>query len=146
MLARALATRPRLLILDEPIANLDIAHQISMLELVKSLTLINRTDEVSSSNTTLAGAKESMSAIVVTHELNLAAEFSNRVLLLKAGEVKAYGPPAEVMTRERLKEIFETDVLVDQNPVSGAPRVYAFRQPISNLKSRFQISNLKFQV
>ncbi|HKP86773.1 MAG TPA: ABC transporter ATP-binding protein [Blastocatellia bacterium] len=110
MLARALVSGPRLLILDEPVANLDISHQVKMLELVKSLT---------------ADAK--MSAIVVTHELNLAAEFATAALLLKSGELMAYGTPREVLTENRLKEVFDANLMVDANPSSGAPRITLIR-------------------
>ena len=106
MLARALASRPRLLVLDEPVANLDISHQVKMLDLVKELT---RAAE--------------MSAIVVTHELNLAAEFASRVMLMKSGELLAIGGPREVLTDARLRALYGTDLLVDENPVSGAPRI-----------------------
>ena len=106
MLARALASRPRLLVLDEPVANLDISHQVKMLELVKELT---RTADIS--------------AIVVTHELNLAAEFATRTMLMKSGEVLAVGEPREVLTEDRLRALYGTDLLVDRNPVSGAPRI-----------------------
>ena len=110
MLARALVSRPRLLVLDEPVANLDIAHQVSMLELVKSLT-----------------ADGAMTALVVTHELNLAAEFATHALLLKSGEMLAYGETREVMTESRLREAFEANLMVDRNPSSGAPRVTLVR-------------------
>jgi iron complex transport system ATP-binding protein len=110
MLARALSSRPRLLVLDEPVANLDIAHQVKTFELLKRLT-----------------NEEGMSAIVVTHELNLAAEYADRVLLLKSGRVVALGPPKDVITRENLRAVFETPLLVDENPVSGAPRVTPIR-------------------
>jgi iron complex transport system ATP-binding protein len=106
MLARALVARPRLLVLDEPVANLDIAHQVKMLELVKRLI-----DD------------GGMSAIVVTHELNLAAEFATSVLLMKSGEVTAHGPPREVMTESHLREVFNAPLAVDANPASGAPRI-----------------------
>jgi iron complex transport system ATP-binding protein len=106
MLARALVAGPRLLVLDEPVANLDIAHQVKMLELVKQLT----------------GGGE-MSAIVVTHELNLAAEFANRILLMKAGEIAAHGAPRDVMTEPHLRAVFNAPLVVDTNPASGAPRV-----------------------
>jgi len=106
MLARAIAVRPKVLVLDEPVANLDIAHQVKMLELIKRLSV-----------------EEEIAAVVVTHELNLAAEFASKVLLLRQGEVIKCGPPKEVMTEEVLRGVFETDLLVDDNPVSGAPRV-----------------------
>lgn len=121
MLARALASRPQLLVLDEPVANLDISHQVKILELVKRLTI-----------------EQGVTAIVVTHELNLAAEFAARVLLLKFGEVVACGAPREVMTESSLREVFETDLIVDDNPASGAPRV----TPIaSDARSRYLSSN-----
>jgi iron complex transport system ATP-binding protein len=110
MLARALASRPRFLILDEPVANLDIAHQVKMLDLVSRLT-----------------AGGSMSAIVVTHELNLAAEFATSALLLKSGEIMACGSPRDVMTEAQLRAVFDTDLMVDTNPASGAPRVTLLR-------------------
>jgi iron complex transport system ATP-binding protein len=110
MLARALASRPRFLILDEPVANLDISHQVKMLELVSHLT-----------------ADGTMSAIVVTHELNLAAEFASSALLLKSGEIIAYGSPPEVLTEAKLRAVFDTDLMVDTNPASGAPRITLLR-------------------
>lgn len=110
MLARALSARPRLLVLDEPVANLDISHQVKTFELLKRLT-----------------NEEGMSAIVVTHELNLAAEYADAVLLLKSGRVVASGPPKDVMTEEKLGAVFDTPLVVDSNPVSGAPRVTPVR-------------------
>lgn len=105
-LARAIASRPKLLVLDEPVANLDIAHQVKILDLVSRLT-----------------SQEKMGAIVVTHELNLAAEFATTILLLKSGQCLAAGPPSQVIVSNLLKSLFETDVLVDTNPATGAPRV-----------------------
>jgi iron complex transport system ATP-binding protein len=106
MLARALASRPRLLVLDEPVANLDIAHQVKMLDLVKGLT-----------------RSAGISAIVVTHELNLAAEFADTIMLMKAGETLAIGEPREVLTEDLLRAVYGTPLLVDVSPASGAPRI-----------------------
>ncbi|MEW6209250.1 MAG: ABC transporter ATP-binding protein [Acidobacteriota bacterium] len=111
MLARAIASRPRLLALDEPVANLDIAHQIRMFDLARRLT-----------------AKGDMGAIVVTHELNLAAEFATRVLMLKRGEVRAIGKPVDVMDEKTINDVFDADVLIDKNPVTGAPRITLLAQ------------------
>ncbi|MBI3654006.1 MAG: ABC transporter ATP-binding protein [Acidobacteria bacterium] len=118
-LARALASRPRLLVLDEPIANLDISHQVKLLELTRRLA-----------------HEEGLAAIVVTHELNLAAEFASRVLLLQAGEMLACGTPDEVMTEAHLCALFEAKLLVDQNPVSHAPRVTVVAPPQMTLENR----------
>jgi iron complex transport system ATP-binding protein len=61
--------------------------------------------------------------VVVTHDLNLAAEFADRVMLLKDGRAIASGPPHEVLTPELLQEIFGLQILVDAHPISGAPRI-----------------------
>ncbi|MGH9833580.1 MAG: ABC transporter ATP-binding protein [Blastocatellia bacterium] len=106
VLARALAQQPRLLLLDEPTANADIAHQISLLGLVRELT-----------------REKKLGALVVTHEINLAAEFADRVALIKNGCLVACGAPREVMTDESLSALFETPLLVDRHPQSGNPRV-----------------------
>ena len=92
--------------LDEPTANLDLAHQATILTLVR-----NRCD-----------GRET-SALVVTHDINLAAEFSDYVLLMKDGKSVAFGRPDEVLTPELLKEVFAVRVLVDAHPISGVPRI-----------------------
>lgn len=106
VLARALATQAKILLLDEPTANLDLAHQAMMLRLVR-----NYCDAAAGS------------AVVVTHDVNLAAEFANRLMLLKDGRVIASGKPAAVLTPELLQAVFDIRVLVDAHPISGAPRI-----------------------
>lgn len=106
VLARALATEAKCFLLDEPTANLDLAHQAAMLRLVR-----NRCD------------RGDASAVVVTHDLNLAAEFADRVMLLKDGRAIAMGPPREVLTPDLLREVFALQILVDAHPISGAPRI-----------------------
>jgi iron complex transport system ATP-binding protein len=106
VLARALATEAKVLLLDEPTANLDLAHQATMLRLVRG-----RCD------------KSESAAVVVTHDVNLAAEFADRILLLKAGREIAAGPPPEVLTPQLLRTVFGLEVIVDAHPVTGAPRI-----------------------
>ena len=106
VLARALATEAGILLLDEPTANLDLAHQAMILSLVRK-----RCDS------------HGISALVVTHDINLAAEFSNHVLLMKEGRSIAAGSPDEVLTPGLLKQVFAVQVLVDAHPVSGVPRI-----------------------
>jgi iron complex transport system ATP-binding protein len=106
VLARALTTEAKVLLLDEPTANLDLAHQAMMLRLVRS-----RCD------------RRGTAAVVVTHDVNLAAEFADQILLMKGGRMIAMGTPAEVLTVELLREVFDLEVLVDANPISGAPRI-----------------------
>jgi iron complex transport system ATP-binding protein len=106
ILGRALATEAGVLLLDEPTANLDLAHQAAILRLVRA-----RCDE------------RETAALVITHDINLAAEFSDRVLMMKDGKSVAFGPPEEILTPALLKQVFAVEVLVDMHPVSGAPRI-----------------------
>lgn len=106
VLARALATEANILLLDEPTANLDLAHQASMLQLVRT-----QCDE------------RDLSAVIVTHDINLAAEFADHILLLKDGKMIAGGSPEEVLTEELLNEVLQIRVLVDAHPLSGVPRI-----------------------
>jgi iron complex transport system ATP-binding protein len=106
VLARALATEAGILLLDEPTANLDLAHQATLLQLVRARCY-----------------KRSAAAIVVTHDLNLAAEFADRVVLLQGGRMPAVGTPRKVLTPELMQEVFGIRVLVDAHPVTGAPRI-----------------------
>jgi iron complex transport system ATP-binding protein len=106
VLARALATEAAFLLLDEPTANLDLSHQATLLSLVR-----NRCDQ------------HDAAALVITHDLNLAAQFSDHILLMKNGKVIEAGPPRTVLTPELLREVFEVTVLVDAHPVTNAPRV-----------------------
>lgn len=111
VLARALATEASFLLLDEPTANLDLSHQSRLLTLVR-----NRCDN------------RQASSLVVTHDLNLAAQFADRILLMRDGKVVRLGKPEEVLTPELLNEVFEVEVLVDAHPISGAPRVTPIRR------------------
>ena len=107
VLARALAQQPELLLLDEPTLHLDIGFQVELLRLVRQL------------------AKEKNYAVVlVSHELNLAAEFADTVLLLHQGKALALGPPRAVFEQHRLEQIFQTGLTVSFDPESGRPRVH----------------------
>jgi iron complex transport system ATP-binding protein len=106
VLARALAAETGILLLDEPTANLDLAHQALMFRLVR--------DRCRNSNA---------AAIVITHDLNLASEFADGVMLLKSGQILAGGPTRDVLTSENLREVYDVQVLLDENPASGKVRV-----------------------
>jgi iron complex transport system ATP-binding protein len=111
VLARALATEATFLLLDEPTANLDLSHQAMLLARVR-----NRCDN------------QQTSALVITHDLNLAAQFADKILLMKNGKVVRLGKPDEVLTSQLLNEVFEVEVLVDAHPITGAPRVTPIRR------------------
>ncbi|MEP6789160.1 MAG: ABC transporter ATP-binding protein [Acidobacteriota bacterium] len=106
VLARAIATNARILLLDEPTANLDLAHQAMMFRLVRERC-----------------RESNYSAIVITHDLNLAAEFADEIVMLKNGRIAAKGSPAEVLTAENVADVFGVKVLLDANPASGNVRV-----------------------
>ncbi|WP_428263890.1 heme ABC transporter ATP-binding protein [Haliangium sp.] len=100
--ARALAQEPRVLLLDEPASFLDIRHQIELYELVRALA-----------------EERAASILLVVHDLNLAAEYCDRVYLLQRGRVEAAGATTEVFTYANLSRVFETDLYVDQNSITG---------------------------
>ncbi|MDQ3219457.1 MAG: ABC transporter ATP-binding protein [Acidobacteriota bacterium] len=106
VLARALATEAGILMLDEPTANLDLAHQGMMFRLVRERC-----------------KNDDCSAIIITHDLNLASEFADQIVLLKDGKFFAKGTPKEILRPENLNGVFDVKVLLDENPVSGKVRV-----------------------
>ena len=106
VLARALATEAQVLLLDEPTANLDLSHQSSLLSVVRG-----RCDN------------QKVAALFVTHDINLAAQFADVVLLMKDGRTVESGRPTDVLRPEVLEQVFGVRVLVDTHPISGAPRV-----------------------
>jgi cobalamin transport system ATP-binding protein len=112
VLARALATQAELMLLDEPTANLDLAHQASMLQLIRTQC-----------------ETRAWAAVVVTHDINLAAEVANRALLLRHGRLIAIGAPQDVLTKDFLREVLGIEVLVDTHPLSGVPRITPAHQP-----------------
>ncbi|HKU76303.1 MAG TPA: ABC transporter ATP-binding protein [Pyrinomonadaceae bacterium] len=106
LMARALATEAPILLLDEPTANLDLSHQGTLLTLVRK-----RCDQ------------HQAAALVVTHDINLAAQFADNITLMKQGRAVHSGTPQEVLRPEILQEVFEVIVLVDAHPITGGPRV-----------------------
>jgi len=106
LMARALATEAPILLLDEPTANLDLSHQATLLTLVR-----NRCD------------RDEASALVVTHDINLAAQFADNIVLMKQGRSVHAGTPEAVLQPQILQDVFAVKVLVDAHPVTGGPRV-----------------------
>ena len=105
ILARALSQQPALLLLDEPTQHLDIGGKVELLRRLRKLADENR-----------------YTVVVVTHELNLAAEFSDRIVLLQKGKPLRIGTPAQVYQRDLLEEVFEAPLEVELR-VTGRPRV-----------------------
>ena len=105
ILARALAQQPLLLLLDEPTLHLDIAAQVGLLEALRRLA-----------------ARYRYTVIVVTHELNLAAEYADQILLMHSGRCLRVGPPAAIYQRELLEQVFQIPLRVEMRG-HGRPRV-----------------------
>jgi len=105
ILARALAQQPLLLLLDEPTLHLDIAAQVGLLDSLRRLAAQNR-----------------YTVVVVTHELNLAAEYADQVVLMQSGRCLRVGPPASIYQRELLEQVFQTPLSVEMR-ANGRPRV-----------------------
>lgn len=106
LMARALAQEPKVILLDEPTSHLDINHQVELNELIRRLN-----------------GEKKLTVLNISHDLNFAAEYSHRIVLLHRGAIFAVGPPGEVLTEENIRRVYETTVLVEKNPLSGAPRV-----------------------
>jgi len=107
LLARALAQESPLLLLDEPTASLDINHQVRTLELVRSLVSRGKT------------------AVAAIHDLNLAAQYCDELLLLANGECAAFGPPESVLTENSLGDAFGANAVVSRHPITGSVYVTA---------------------
>ncbi len=101
LIARALAQEPRLIILDEPTNHLDIRHQLDILRLLRDLGL---------------------SVVTTLHDLNLAAAFADRVLLLDNGRLVSAGRPDDVLTVETIRSAFAVEAVIDRHPWVAAPR------------------------
>ena len=104
--ARALVQQPLILLLDEPTSHLDITHQIKILDLIKRL---NR--------------ELKLTVIMVIHDLNMAAEYCSRLLMVKDGIVYKEGEPHEVLTYSDIENVYSTVVLVEKNPITKRPFV-----------------------
>ncbi len=106
MIARSICQQPQIMLLDEPTAALDPAHQLSVMRLMKRLCDENGT-----------------TVIMVSHDLNLAAMFAGRILLLKDGRVVAGGAPEDILLPENLREAYGCTMHVDTHPMTGTPRI-----------------------
>jgi iron complex transport system ATP-binding protein len=115
ILAMALAQEPRLLLLDEPTTHLDISHQVEMLEIVK---LLNQ--------------ERGVTVIAAMHDLNMAALFFNRLVLLKKGTIFADGSPQEVLTESSIQNVFSASVKVSQHPITAAPHIVVLPRTASS--------------
>jgi len=99
IIARALAQNPKVLLLDEPTSNLDLKHQIEVMELIRGLTKTRK-----------------LTVIMAMHDINLAYRYSDLIVLMKNGRIYSYGNPKHVINKENIKEIYNVDVEIIDYP------------------------------
>ncbi len=106
-IARLLAQKPEIILMDEPITYLDIKYQIEILELLRGLS------------------KKGILVIVVLHDINLASQFCEEIIMLRNGRLVCRGKPENVLTAENTKKVFSVDVHVVDNPFTAKPYIVA---------------------
>jgi len=107
VIARVLAQEPKSILLDEPTANLDISHQVEILDLIKSMCLENN-----------------LTVVAALHDLNLASQYCDRLILINNGRVHAQGTPGDVINSQNIKEVYGAEGCVYTHPVNGLPTVF----------------------
>ena len=106
LIARAICQQPHVILLDEPTASLDLSHQIRIMDLMEKLK-----------------TEKGVTVVMVSHDVNLAAMYGDRLLLLKAGEIVRMGSPSEVLNFKTLEDTYGCKLLVDMSPLGDLPRV-----------------------
>ncbi len=106
-IARALTQQPELLLLDEPTSHLDITHQVHILNVLQQLN-----------------QETGLSVLMVIHDLNLASEYCDRLILVNQGRIHTQGVPEEVLTFRNIEDVYQTVVVTQNNPLSGKPAVF----------------------
>jgi len=106
VIARVLAQETKVILLDEPTANLDISHQAAILDLILNLCREN-----------------SLTVLAVLHDLNLASQYCDRLIMINNGRIHAQGIPGEVINSQNIKEVYGADDCVYAHPVNGLPTV-----------------------
>ncbi len=105
-IARAICQEPQIILLDEPTAALDLAHQVRIMDLMEKLRM-----------------EKGLTIVMVSHDINLAAMYGNRLMLLKKGRIIKMGIPSEVLTFKTLEKAYECPLLVDESPLGNFQRV-----------------------
>lgn len=105
-IARAICQEPRIMLLDEPTASLDIAHQGRIMDLMEKLK-----------------KEKGITIVMVSHDVNLSALYADHLLLLKDGKIVSSGLPGEVLTCRILEEVYGCKILVDESPLGKSPRI-----------------------
>lgn len=106
LIARAICQEPQIILLDEPTAALDLAHQVRVMDLMEQLQ-----------------KEKGVTVIMVSHDINLACMYAQSLLLIKNGQIVSIGPPDQVLNYETLEHAYGCALLVDQSPLGNFPRI-----------------------
>jgi len=119
-IARALTQQPQLLLLDEPTSHLDITHQVHILNVLQQLN-----------------QDMGLSVLMVIHDLNLASEYCDQLILVNKGKIHTQGTPEEVLTFQNIEDVYQTVVVTQNNPLSGKPAVFlASRKVLKEIQEK----------
>ena len=105
-IARVLAQEPQVILMDEPTANLDISQQMDILDLITGMC-----------------HEKNIAGLIAIHDLNVAAQYCSRIIMLKDGEMYAEGTPSEVITAENVREVFDAETTIYPHPENNLPMV-----------------------
>ena len=112
-IARALTQEPDLLLLDEPTSQLDISHQVQVLNLIQRLN-----------------KKMGLTVLMNIHDLNLAGEYCDYLIMLNNGRINTQGSPEEVLIYKNIEEVYDTVVVTETNPISKKPVIFLVSEQV----------------
>jgi len=114
-IARALTQEPKLLLLDEPTSHLDISHQVQILNLIQKLN-----------------SELNLTVLMIIHDLNLAGEYCDHLIMLNQGQIHIQGKPEDVLTYKNIEEVYKTVVVTRTNPISMKPAIFLISGEVLN--------------
>lgn len=103
LMARALAQEPKVLLLDEPTSNLDVKHQLEIMDVIRNLS-----------------REKSLAVVIVLHDLNLASRYCDRLVLLNSGQIFATGTPEEILINSNIKTVYNVDAEINYSKKTGS--------------------------
>lgn len=112
-IAQALCQEPQLLLMDEPTSHLDITHQVKVMNLIQRLN-----------------SEMGLTVLLIIHDLNLAAEYCHKLIVMKKGKVHSFGKTEDVLTYSTIEEVYDTVVVSEKNPLSGKPAIFLVSENI----------------